>query len=172
MWPAGCQDKAQTIDSWAASIAPTSLSAPTDQNIIEPSEPPLAKIPIRLKKKVKLNITQKINLLNKKLPSCTGCHAAVATSFLCPLNVCNSSFVFRMSKILSKWSRDAVRSQFPFSFHFMSMTVDLWACNVVNTVPVLGSHNFTGCWLSLEPEAGISKNKSDTYIKKRVCGQN
>ena len=50
MWPAGCQDKAQTIDSWAASIAPTSLSAPTDQNIIEPSEPPLAKIPIRFKK--------------------------------------------------------------------------------------------------------------------------
>ena len=59
MWPAGCQDKAQTIDSWAASIAPTSLSAPTDQNIIEPSEPPLAKIPIRFLKS-EINKTNQI----------------------------------------------------------------------------------------------------------------
>lgn len=53
---------------------------------------------------------------------------------------------------MSKWSRDAVTNQFPFSFHLTSMTVDLCACKVASDWPVFGSHNLTGCWLSLLPE--------------------
>jgi hypothetical protein len=48
---------------------------------------------------------------------------------------------------------DAVRSQLPLAFHWISMTVDLCACRVVNTVPVFGSQILTGCWLSLDPDA-------------------
>ena len=33
-----------------------------------------------------------------------------------------------MSNSLQRWSREAVSSQFPFRFHFTSITVFLWAC--------------------------------------------
>ena len=51
---------------------------------------------------------------------------ALLTSFLCPLSV-HSSFMARMSKILMRWSRAAVASQFPFLFHLTDITVALWA---------------------------------------------
>lgn len=107
------------------------LSYPVFQKSREPSEPPLA-----------------------NRPSWTGCQATAGdkstrgqglgsallpeprllllllspvASFLCPLNTCSSSFRFLMSNSLHRWSRDAVSSQFPFRFHFTSITVFLWA---------------------------------------------
>ena len=99
MCPTGCQSRLQMLDSWAFSMAPTSFSAPTDQNIMAPSDPPLA-----------------------NSSSWTGCQARVSASRLCPRKVCSSSFKLRMSKIFSKWSRDAVNNQFPFLFHLQCKT--------------------------------------------------
>lgn len=48
-------------------------------------------------------------------------------SFLWPRKTCSSSFRFRMSKSLQRWSRDAVSSQLPLRLSFTSMTVFLWA---------------------------------------------
>lgn len=81
------------------------LTYPTFQNSIEPSEPP-----------------------ELKSPSCMGCHETELASFLWPRKTWASSFRLRMSNSLSKWSLEAVISQFPLSFHFKSITVDLWAC--------------------------------------------
>lgn len=123
---------------------------PTFQNRMEPSEPPEA-----------------------NNPSCTGCHDTALASFLWPRNTWTSSLRFRKSNSFSKWSRDAVTNQFPLSFHFRSITVDLWAClkksvpklndlpakrigfgtyKVANAWPLFGSHILIGCWLSLLPD--------------------
>ena len=48
-------------------------------------------------------------------------------SFLWPRKTWSSSFRFRMSKSLQRWSRDAVSSQLPLRFNFTSITVFLWA---------------------------------------------
>lgn len=87
-----------------------------------------------------------------KSPSWIGCHVTALASFLCPLNVCRSSLRLRKSNNFSRWSRDAVISQLPLSFHFKSMTVDLWAWSVASAWPHFGSHNLIGCWLSLLPD--------------------
>ena len=171
IWPNGCQASVQTILSCAVSTQPISLSVlqkqtliyliknlcllatyPTFQKSMEPSEPP-----------------------EQKRPSCIGCHDTELASFLWPRKTCISSRKLRKSKSLSKWSRDAVTSQLPLSFHFKSITVDLCAClherniikmhwkrvfavyrqltySVANALPLFGSHNFIGCWLSLLPD--------------------
>lgn len=87
-----------------------------------------------------------------KRPSWIGCHVTALASFLCPLNVCRSSLRLRRSKSLRRWSLEAVISQLPLSFHFKSITVDLWAWRVAKAWPHLGSHSLIGCWLSLLPE--------------------
>ena len=166
--PDGCQDRHQTMLSWAVSMTPVSFSAPTFQYMTHPSLPPLANI-----------------------PSCTGCHCTQLASFLWPRNVWSSCFRFLMSNSLSRWSLDAVSNQFPFLFQLQSITVDLCAC-IVNSVwpdqseisilstnqksvlnfinqseisiilcqpirdydidwPDLGSQSLIGCWLSLLP---------------------
>ena len=104
-------------------------SYPTFQKRIWPSEPP-----------------------DVKRPSWTGCQQTALASFLWPRKVWRSSLRFLKSKSFSKWSLDAVMSQLPLSFHFKSMTVDLWAWRVAIAVPLFGSHNLIGCWLSLLPE--------------------
>lgn len=169
MWPRGCQANVQTMESWAVSMQPISLSVlkielnykqifcrrnlnyPTFQNIIEPSDPP-----------------------EQKSPSWTGCHDTALASFLCPRNTCTSSRKFLRSKSFKRWSLEAVISQLPLLFHFKSMTVDLWAClpgkhsfcremlnqeqecfntyNVAKDCPLFGSQSLIGCWLSLLPE--------------------
>lgn len=88
----------------------------------------------------------------QKRPSWLGCQATLDASFLWPRNVWTSWLRFLRSNSFNRWSLDAVTNQLPFSFHFTSITVDLWACRVARDCPVFGSHNFTGCWLSLLPE--------------------
>lgn len=102
---------------------------PTFQNKICPSEPP-----------------------ETKRPSWIGCQQTELASFLCPRNVCISSFKLRKSKSFKRWSRDAVISQLPLSFHLRSITVDLCAWSVLRACPLFGSHNLIGCWLSLLPD--------------------
>jgi len=127
--PSGCQANVQTMLSCACSMPPTSLSAPTCQKRIAPSEPPL-----------------------QKRPSWYGCHATLLASFLWPRKVWTSCDRLRRSNNLSRWSRDAVTNQLPLEFHLISITVLLWAWRVAKDWPVFGSHSFTGCWLSLLPE--------------------
>lgn len=112
----------------------------------------------------------------QKRPSCMGCQDTELASFLWPRKTWTSSRRLRMSKSLSRWSLDAVTSQLPLSFHFRSITVDLWACllmiekmwvcavesmikihpkrnthRVARAMPLLGSQILMGCWLSLLP---------------------
>lgn len=87
-----------------------------------------------------------------KRPSWTGCQVTALASFLWPRNVWRSSLRLRKSNNFSRWSRDAVMSQFPLSFHFRSMTVDLWAWRVARAWPHFGSQILIGCWLSLLPD--------------------
>lgn len=109
---------------------------PTCQNNKEPSDPPLAKSPswtgcqataANQKYRERLNDynmwwLQEESLKRETHPS----HRPVA-SFLWPRNTWSSSFRFRISKSLQRWSRDAVRSQLPLRFNFTSITVFLWA---------------------------------------------
>lgn len=72
---------------------------PTCQNKIAPSDPPLA-----------------------SKPSWCGCHATQLASFLWPRKVWTGWASDRTSKSFKKWSLLAVMNQFPFLFHFTSIT--------------------------------------------------
>lgn len=109
-----------------------SATYPTCQNNKEPSDPPLAKSPswtgcqaTAVNKNTKTKLLRCQNSTEIEWEAYHS-HWPVA-SFLWPRKTWSSSFRFRMSKSLQRWSRDAVSSQLPLRFNFTSITVFLWA---------------------------------------------
>lgn len=109
---------------------------PTCQNNREPSDPPLANSPSWTgcqATAAKPNNRERghdyrVRRLQGRVTKWEARrrHTPVA-SFLWPRKTWSSSFRFRISKSLQRWSRDAVRSQLPLRFNFTSITVFLWA---------------------------------------------